>query len=104
VANGLVDPGFGRFLLRYFSHSQPWPAGAFDGWEHGFTWNHLWYLVYLWTYTIVLALLLPLLRSRAGQRLLEGSLALTVCSAEARLTPCAPRAARVDSGRRADQA
>jgi hypothetical protein len=26
VANGLVEPGFGRFLLRYFSHSQPWPA------------------------------------------------------------------------------
>jgi hypothetical protein len=69
VANGLVEPGFGRFLMRYFSHGQPWPAGAFDGWEHGFTWNHLWYLAYLWTYTIALALLLPLLRSRAGQRL-----------------------------------
>jgi peptidoglycan/LPS O-acetylase OafA/YrhL len=43
-------------------------GGAFDGWEHGFTWNHLWYLAYLWTYTIALTLLLPLLRSRAGQR------------------------------------
>ena len=42
--------------------STTWPEGAFAGWEHGFTWNHLWYLAYLWTYTLVFALLLPLLR------------------------------------------
>jgi peptidoglycan/LPS O-acetylase OafA/YrhL len=69
VANGLVEPGFGRFLLHYFSHDQPWPVDAFDGWQYGFTWNHLWYLAYLWTYTCALALLLPVLRSRAGLRL-----------------------------------
>jgi peptidoglycan/LPS O-acetylase OafA/YrhL len=67
VSNGLVEPGFGRFLVRYFSHSQPWPPGAFDGWQYGFTWNHLWYLAYLWVYTLALALLLPFLRSRPGQ-------------------------------------
>jgi peptidoglycan/LPS O-acetylase OafA/YrhL len=67
VSNGLVEPGFGRFLIRYFSHSQPWPPGAFDGWQYGFTWNHLWYLAYLWVYTLTLALLLPFLRSRPGQ-------------------------------------
>ena len=66
VSNGLVEPGFGSFLLRYFSGAA-WPEGAFAGWEHSMTWNHLWYLAYLWTYTVVLAALLPLLRSRAGQ-------------------------------------
>ncbi len=68
VAKGLIEPGFGRFLARYFSHSQPWPAGAFDGWEAGMTWNHLWYLAYLWFYTVLLVLLMPLLESAAGRR------------------------------------
>lgn len=68
VANGLVAPGFGAFLLRYHPGS-PWPAGAFDGWEVGITWNHLWYLAYLWAYTLVLALLLPLAESAPGRRL-----------------------------------
>lgn len=68
VANGLVEPGFGAFLLRYYQF-KPWPQGAFDGWEYGFTWNHLWYLAYLWVYTILLAGLLPLFRNRYGRRL-----------------------------------
>jgi peptidoglycan/LPS O-acetylase OafA/YrhL len=68
VSNGLVEPGFGAFLVRYFS-GYPWPEEAFDGWEHGFTWNHLWYLAYLWIYTLVLALLARPLASDAGQRL-----------------------------------
>lgn len=68
VANGLIAPGFGAFLLRYFGGGG-WPAGAFDGWEVGVTWNHLWYLAYLWAYTVVLALLLPGLESARGQRL-----------------------------------
>ncbi|SDY25017.1 Peptidoglycan/LPS O-acetylase OafA/YrhL, contains acyltransferase and SGNH-hydrolase domains [Lysobacter sp. yr284] len=68
VANGLVEPGFGAFLLRYYQF-RPWPQGAFDGWQYGFTWNHLWYLAYLWVYTVALTALLPLLRSRAGSRL-----------------------------------
>lgn len=67
VANGLVAPGFGAFLWRYYSGST-WPPGAFDGWHAGVTWNHLWYLAYLWLYTVVLALLLPLAESAAGQR------------------------------------
>ena len=68
VANGSITPGFGAFLLRYASGG-PWPAGAFDGSDFGVTWNHLWYLPYLWLYTTLLVLLLPLLASRAGQRL-----------------------------------
>ncbi|MGJ7904226.1 acyltransferase family protein [Lysobacter sp. 1R34A] len=67
VANGLVEPGFIDFLLRYYRF-QPWPAGAFDGWEYGFTWNHLWYLAYLWVYTLVFAAVLPLFRNRTGRR------------------------------------
>lgn len=68
VANGLVEPGFGAFLARYFTGG-PWPSGAFDGWREGVTWNHLWYLAYLWVYTTVLMLSLPLLESAPGQRL-----------------------------------
>lgn len=68
VANGAVEPGFLDFLARYYS-GQRWPEEAFDGWEGGYTWNHLWYLAYLWVYTMALALLLPVLRSGVGQRL-----------------------------------
>ncbi|MDQ3206543.1 MAG: acyltransferase family protein [Pseudomonadota bacterium] len=68
VANGAVEAGFMRFLAMYFSGHE-WPAEAFDGWKDSFTWNHLWYLAYLWVYTLALALLLPLLRSPWGQRL-----------------------------------
>ena len=68
VSNGAVAPGFLAFLARYLE-LQPWPEGGFAGAEYGFTWNHLWYLAYLWTYTLVLTALLPLLRSAPGQRL-----------------------------------
>lgn len=67
VDNGLVPPGFGHFLLRYWTGG-PWPAGAFDGWQFGFTWNHLWYLVYVWIYTMLLIAALPVLESTWGQR------------------------------------
>ena len=65
VTNHLVEPGFGRFLLRYYRF-QPWPKGAFDGWQYGFTWNHLWYLAYLWVYSLLLVAAMPLLESRIG--------------------------------------
>jgi len=67
VADGLVQPGFGHFLLRYYTGG-PWPAGAFDGWQFGVTWNHLWYLPYVWIYTLLLIALLPALESPWGQR------------------------------------
>ena len=66
IGTGYVQPGYLDFLSRYYRF-QPWPAGAFDGDTHGITWNHLWYLAYLWTYTVALALVLPLLRSRGGR-------------------------------------
>jgi glucan biosynthesis protein C len=71
VAKGLVEPGFGAFLLRYFSGG-PWPANAFDGWQSSMTWNHLWYLPYLWLYTTVILVLLPVLRGAVGDRLQHG--------------------------------
>jgi peptidoglycan/LPS O-acetylase OafA/YrhL len=70
VANGLVEPGFLRFLGRYFT-GYHWPRDAFDGWQWGFTWNHLWYLPYLLAYTLVLVALGPVMRSRAGRILRE---------------------------------
>jgi peptidoglycan/LPS O-acetylase OafA/YrhL len=68
VANGLVAPGFPAFMARYLVGG-PWPKGAFDGSDFPMTWNHLWYLPYLFTYTAVLALLTPLMRSAPILRL-----------------------------------
>ena len=68
VSNGLVEPGFWQFLAEYYS-GKTWPKDAFDGWEYGFTWNHLWYLAYLWMYTLVLALLAKPLASGFGKKL-----------------------------------
>lgn len=75
VANGSIAPGFADFLVRYYTGG-PWPAQAFDGAHVGVTWNHLWYLAYLWVYTAVLLLLLPVLQGGAGVRLCERFLAL----------------------------
>ena len=75
LANGFVEPGFGAFLLRYYTGG-PWPRQAFDGAEPGVTWNHLWYLAYLWAYTVLLVLLLPLLESRRGRSLRDAFLRL----------------------------
>lgn len=68
VANGLVEPGFWQFLGRYYT-GYAWPPKAFDGWQTGFTWNHLWYLVYLWCYTALLVVLQKPLQSGLGQGL-----------------------------------
>jgi peptidoglycan/LPS O-acetylase OafA/YrhL len=65
VSNGLVEPGFGQFLVDYFT-GKHWPKDAFSGWQHPFTWNHLWYLAYLWIYTLVLALIAKPLNSKLG--------------------------------------
>ena len=66
VANGAWHAGFGGFLWRYLQ-LRPWPEGGWTGAEYGLTWNHLWYLAYLWVYTCVLVALLPLLE-RLGVR------------------------------------
>jgi hypothetical protein len=68
VTNGLVEPGFVQFIGRYYT-GYHWPAKAFDGWEYGFTWNHLWYLAYLWCYTALLVACQKLLASKVGLKL-----------------------------------
>lgn len=64
AAQGAWSGSFPGFLVAYFTFA-PWPPGAFDGAEVGVTWNHLWYLVYLLAYTLILAGLMPLLRPPA---------------------------------------
>ncbi|MEL7045264.1 MAG: acyltransferase family protein, partial [Pseudomonadota bacterium] len=51
--NGAFDASFAAFLARYWQ-LKPWPDGGFAGAEFGVTWNHLWYLVYLWAYSLLL--------------------------------------------------
>lgn len=63
VANGVVEPGLLAFMRRYLAF-QPWPEGGFAGAEFGFTWNHLWFLPYLWLYTVLLVGLILLLRTQ----------------------------------------
>ena len=58
LRRGATEPGYLAFLWNYFSF-QPWPEGAFAGWQLGITWNHLWYLPYLLAYTLVA---IPLMR------------------------------------------
>jgi hypothetical protein len=62
LGNGATEPGYLAFLWRYFSF-QPWPEGAFAGSDIGITWNHLWYLPYLLSYTLVA---IPLMRLLDG--------------------------------------
>lgn len=76
VANGAIDPGLFDFLRRYLQF-QPWPEGGFAGAAFGFTWNHLWFLPYLWLYTMVLLALIVLagtsaVRALGLQRILPG--------------------------------
>ena len=63
LTTGAAEPGYLNFLIRYFTF-QPWPEGAFDGSDPGITWNHLWYLPYLWLYTMLLIPLNLWLRGR----------------------------------------
>ena len=88
VSNGLVQPGFWRFYIDYLTRAHPWPAQAFDGWAQGMTWNHLWYLAYLWIYTLALALLAKPLASKAGRRL--GTMFTGLRGAKLMLLPAFP--------------
>jgi len=67
LTDHMIAPGFGAFLLRYWTHGYK---------DYGLTWAHLWYLPYLWLFTVLLLPLLPLLESRPGQRLRAGCLRL----------------------------
>jgi len=67
LTDHMIAPGFGAFLLHYWTHGYK---------DYGLTWAHLWYLPYLWLFTMLLLPLLPLLESRLGQRLRAGCLRL----------------------------
>lgn len=56
----MIAPGFGAFLLRYWTHGYR---------DDGLDWAHLWYLPYVWVYTILLLALLPALESPVARRL-----------------------------------
>jgi surface polysaccharide O-acyltransferase-like enzyme len=60
VTAGGIKPGFANFLPYYFTHAPN---------HYGLTWNHLWYLPYLWVYTLILVGSMPLLESAPGVRL-----------------------------------
>ncbi len=65
VETGDISPGLGAFLLRYWQ-LRPWPGAHFSGADHGFTWNHLWYLAYLIPYSLLLIALASLARPLRG--------------------------------------
>ena len=60
LTDHMIAPGFDAFLVHYWTH---------DYRDYGLDWAHLWYLPYLWVYTMLLLPLLPALESRLGQRL-----------------------------------
>jgi hypothetical protein len=68
VANGVVEPGLVAFMARYLQF-RPWPEGGFSGAQHGITWNHLWFLAYLWVYTVFLVAVIGLWQWFRGERL-----------------------------------
>lgn len=63
VAEHAIAPGFLAFLPHYWTHNYR---------DYGLTWGHLWYLPYLWLYTMALLVMLPALESDLGQRLRSG--------------------------------
>tara|TARA_R110000782_G_scaffold153296_2_gene245789 strand:+ start:1610 stop:2764 length:1155 start_codon:yes stop_codon:yes gene_type:complete len=66
LGKGIIDEGYLKFMGQYLTF-QDFPGEAWGGEEQiVWTWNHLWYLPYLWFYTM---LLIPL------ARLLDGPLA-----------------------------
>lgn len=64
---GIIEPGWWDFYRQY--------AGDWAGpWElHTPTWNHLWYVVYLFVYSLLLAPFFPLLRKLADSEPLRAA-------------------------------
>ena len=63
LGKGLIEPGFMSFMKNYLTF-QDFPGEAWGGEEQiVWTWNHLWYLPYVWFYTM---LLLPVYGLLAG--------------------------------------
>ncbi len=64
---GTFDGGFLEFYGRYLAFDQSFNTPIP-------TWNHLWYIVYLWVYSMVLLPFIPLLRRVSRPSMSEGTL------------------------------
>ncbi|MDH4054153.1 MAG: acyltransferase family protein [Gammaproteobacteria bacterium] len=54
LGKGLIEPGFIKFMGQYLTfHDFPDESWAGEAEIH-WTWNHLWYLPYVWLYTLLL--------------------------------------------------
>jgi hypothetical protein len=54
LGKGIIEPGYLKFMGQYLTF-QDFPGEAWGGEEQiVWTWNHLWYLPYLWFYTLLL--------------------------------------------------
>lgn len=54
LTKGIIEPGYLQFWAKYLTF-QDFPGDAWGGEEYiVWTWNHLWYLPYLWFYTLLL--------------------------------------------------
>jgi len=53
VMNGSIAPGLAHFAWQYFTFAA-WPQHAFDGSFIGVTWNHLWFLPYIFLYGLAM--------------------------------------------------
>jgi hypothetical protein len=63
LSKGVIEAGFGQFMIQYLTF-QDFPGQAWAGEnEITWTWNHLWYLLYVFFYTLVLILLVAWVRS-----------------------------------------
>ena len=66
LSKGIIEPGFGRFMIQYWT-IYDFPGQAWGGEnEIHFSWNHLWYLLYILFYTLILILLVAAFPNAIG--------------------------------------
>ncbi|WP_323760706.1 acyltransferase family protein [Maricaulis sp.] len=64
---GIIEPGYWDFFRQYAGEwAGPWAL-------HTPTWNHLWYVVYLFVYSLLLAPFFPLLRKLADSGVMQAA-------------------------------
>lgn len=64
TVNGVIDTTFTQFYLEYINPNTQWLAERHS--DIGLlTWNHLWFLPYLWVYSLLLILLFPIMAQLA---------------------------------------
>ena len=64
TVNGVIDTTFTQFYLEYINPNTQWLTERHS--DIGLlTWNHLWFLPYLWVYSLLLILLFPIMAQLA---------------------------------------